>query len=376
MTFNKDLRYHRLESCKEWEEWMGGSDPDQVGAVHLPGARQRDRWSRLALRRLPHGRQQRRHPERAAIGRHDRASGARQPARQGQHAGQHLARLGRQHVKPTCTATSCTASRMAARGPDVATIPAGVTEYVDREVSTGTTYQYTLLAVDTSYNRSTQSNEVEAVAEARLVTVTFNVTVPAFTPALDAVFMPGNQAVLGTWTANKLAMTQVDATHWTLTVEFLDGTAVEYKFTRGSWDTVEWWEEIHDLINRQISINYGTDGTQIVENNVPNWRDPLVVSSNPADGATGVPVDAALSVVFSRILQAEDLTADYISLKMGETNVAGAITWDEASLTLTFTPAAPLSPNTAYTLTVGPGIGGDGGSAMQSAYTVTFTTAP
>ena len=258
----------------------------------------------------------------------------------------------------------------------VATIPAGVTEYVDREVSTGTTYLYTLLAVDTSYNRSTQSNEVEAVAEARLVTVTFNVTVPAFTPALDAVFMPGNQAVLGTWTANKLAMTQVDATHWTLTVEFLDGTAVEYKFTRGSWDTVEWWEEIHDLINRQISINYGTDGTQIVENNVPNWRDPLAVSSNPADGATGVPVDAALSVVFSRILQAEDLTADYISLKMGETNVAGAIAWDEASLTLTFTPAAPLSPNTAYTLTVGPGIGGDGGSAMQSAYTVTFTTAP
>ena len=44
---------------------------------------------------------------------------------------------------------------------------------------------------------------------------------------------------------------------------------------------------------------------------------------------------------------------------------------------VTFTPAAALSPNTAHTLTVGPGSHGDAdNAAMQNAYTVTFTTVP
>ena len=51
-----------------------------------------------------------------------------------------------------------------------------------------------------------------------------------------------------------------------------------------------------------------------------------------------------------------------------------------ARVMLTFTPAAALSPNTAYTLTVGAGIHGDAGdadnAATQNATTVAFTTAP
>ena len=86
----------------------------------------------------------------------------------------------------------------------------------------------------------------------------------------------------------------MDATHWTTTIELLDGTALEYKYTRGSWDTVEWWSEIYSTLNRKLTVNYGADGKQIVDDNVPNWRDPLVVSANPANGATGVAVNAVL----------------------------------------------------------------------------------
>ena len=82
-------------------------------------------------------------------------------------------------------------------------------------------------------------------------------------------------------------------------------------------------------------------------------------------------------MVFSRVLKTEDLTAANVTLKQGGTDVAGAIAWDAASLTLTFTPAAALASGTGYTLTVGPGIHGDAdNAAMQNAVTVAFATAP
>lgn len=258
----------------------------------------------------------------------------------------------------------------------IATILAGTTTYVDREVGTGGTYRYYLLAVDTSYNRSPKSNEVTAKAEARIVTVTFNVTVPPETPALDLVRMPGNQPAMGPWDATRPQMTRVDATHWTLTMALLDGTALEYKYTRGSWDTVEWWEQIHDLLNRHLSVDYGAAGVQVVNDTVPLWRDPLVVSTSPVLGATGVPTTAVLSAVFSRAIRPEDLVEARFNLKTGDTTVAGTAAFDAATLTATFTPAAPLAAGTTYTWTIGPGLNGDAGSAMQKAYTITFTTAP
>jgi len=258
----------------------------------------------------------------------------------------------------------------------LATIPAGTTQYVDREVSTGAEYEYYLIAVDTSYNRSDKSAPVTATAEARVVNVTFNVTVPPETPALDIVYMPGNQPEMGPWNASNPPMTRVDATHWTLTMQFLDGTPLEYKYTRGSWDTVEWWDQIHDLINRQLGVNFGTDGTQVVNDTVPLWRDPLVVSTSPALDATGVPTTTVLSAVFSRAIRPEDLVEARFNLKAGDVAVAGTAAFDAATLTATFTPTEPLAVGTTYTWTIGPGLNGDAGSAMQHAYTVTFTTAP
>jgi alpha-glucosidase len=171
-------------------------------------------------------------------------------------------------------------------------------------------------------------------------------------------------------------MTRVDATHWTTTLQLLDGTALQYKYARGSWDVVEWWEQIHDLINRSLNVDYGANGNQVVNDTVPNWRDPLVVSTNPANGATGIATDAVLSAVFTRGIKPEDLDATRFSLKVGDVVVAGAAAFDAATNTAAFTPSAALTPNTVYTWTIGPGINGDAGSSMQNAVIVTFTTAP
>ena len=99
-----------------------------------------------------------------------------------------------------------------------------------------------------------------------------------------------------------------------------------------------------------------------------------MVSSNPADGATGVPVSAALSVTFSRPIKPDSL-AGKVTLTTNNTTVAGAVTYDDATKTVTFPPSAALLGGTTDTLTVGPNIMSDADGPMQDPYIVTFTTA-
>jgi len=49
--------------------------------------------------------------------------------------------------------------------------------------------------------------------------VTFNVTVPDFTPG--TVYIVGNNPLIGDWNPSAVAMTQVDATHWTISIIFI-----------------------------------------------------------------------------------------------------------------------------------------------------------
>ena len=126
--------------------------------------------------------------------------------------------------------------------------------YIDTNVITGTTYTYYVEAIDTSFNHSSPSNTVSQVAEPKIVSVTLNLTVPDFTPAGDTIYFTryiNLDGTLGDWNPAATAMTQVDATHWTLNFNLLDGTLAEFKFTRGDWETVikgaDGNEELPDL---------------------------------------------------------------------------------------------------------------------------------
>ncbi|HEX4934165.1 MAG TPA: fibronectin type III domain-containing protein, partial [Gemmatimonadaceae bacterium] len=121
----------------------------------------------------------------------------------------------------------------------LAGVAAGTTSYADVTVASGATYRYYVKAYDASFNRSAASNVVEAAAAFRQVDVTFHVTVPAFTPAPDTVYITGNLAELGMWNPGAVAATKVDATHWTFTLSVLDGATFDYRFTRGTWDKGE-----------------------------------------------------------------------------------------------------------------------------------------
>lgn len=151
------------------------------------------------------------------------------------------------------------------------------TTYADTDVADGQTYYYVVRALDLSFNRSAPSSEVSATATTRTVTVIFNATVPASTDATGhSVFIAGTldrvDGNLPPWDPGAVVLTRVDATHWTITLTAKEGTALEYKYTLGSWEHVEKGASCEELLNRQLTVAYGTSGTQTVNDTVANWR--------------------------------------------------------------------------------------------------------
>lgn len=100
---------------------------------------------------------------------------------------------------------------------------------------------------------------------------------------------------------------------------------------------------------------------------------PIVTETRPADGATGVPVGAAIEVVFSDRVDPETLTPESFSLVSAGGPVAGAFEVDERRVT--FQPAEPLEPDTTYEGTLQRTIKGLDGYALQEAVGWSFRTA-
>jgi len=151
------------------------------------------------------------------------------------------------------------------------------TTYADTDVTEGRTYYYVVRAVDTSFNRSAPSNEVSAVPELRTVSVTFDVTVPASTDGTGrSVYVAGTlnrlDGGLPEWNPGGVVLTRVDATHWTVTLTGKESTQLEYKYTLGDWEHVEKDAGCGEIANRQLTLAYGSSGTQTVSDTVLNWR--------------------------------------------------------------------------------------------------------
>lgn len=151
------------------------------------------------------------------------------------------------------------------------------TTYSDTSVVQLATYYYVARAVDDSFNRSGYSDEVSATADARTVALTFNVTVPSSTDATGrsvyiAGFLDRLDGGLPQWDPGGVVLTRVDATHWSITLSGKEGVQIEYKYTLGSWDYVEKDAACGEIANRQLTLSYGTSGTQTVNDTVPNWR--------------------------------------------------------------------------------------------------------
>ena len=239
------------------------------------------------------------------------------------------------------------------------TNPATV-QYVDSTVSSGANYNYYITALDTSLNESTSSNIVNATAEQRMVSVTFTVTVPD--PSPGTVYIAGS---FNGWNPGNAAhaMTQTGANTWEITFDILDGTSIQYKYARGSWERVE--KELDgntEIADRTLTAFYGTTGLQNEADTVANWRDPIVISHLPLDSALNVDPNTTITLVWNQDVP----TSPTVTVNGPSGAVAGSWAFDGASNTSTFTPSAALADGT-YSVTAS-GVADVGGDSQQVPY--------
>ena len=104
---------------------------------------------------------------------------------------------------------------------------------------------------------------------------------------------------------------------------------------------------------------------------------PIVISTVPTNGATGVPVNQVLTATFSEAMNCATIASPATTFTLagpGVTPVTGAVNCLGTSATFTLTSGTLLAANTLYTATISTAAKNLGGGALASNYVWTFTT--
>ncbi|MFH0865330.1 MAG: Ig-like domain-containing protein [Bacteroidota bacterium] len=99
---------------------------------------------------------------------------------------------------------------------------------------------------------------------------------------------------------------------------------------------------------------------------------PVVELANPANAATGVPLNQGISVTFNENMYPESCNAEAPFTLEGVTQVEGTVSYN--GKTATFTPSANLLPGTTYTATITEKIKNIAGIPLANEYVWSFTT--
>jgi hypothetical protein len=99
---------------------------------------------------------------------------------------------------------------------------------------------------------------------------------------------------------------------------------------------------------------------------------PTVISTVPANAATGVAFNTKVSATFSEAMDPSTITATTFTLKQGTTAIAGLVTY--VGTTATFSPSANLLPNSVYSGTITTGAKDLAGNSLATNYVWSFTT--
>ena len=100
---------------------------------------------------------------------------------------------------------------------------------------------------------------------------------------------------------------------------------------------------------------------------------PKVISTNPGNLATNVPLNQIIEVTFNENINPASITQATFTIK-ALTEITGTITYNSANATMRFAPTVPLAINTTYTGTVNTSIRDFMGQALQAKYVWTFST--
>jgi len=104
---------------------------------------------------------------------------------------------------------------------------------------------------------------------------------------------------------------------------------------------------------------------------------PVVLSTDPANLATGVPLDKIISATFNESMDPSTITPTSFTLQSGAKGLvalSGLLTYDGTSTTMSFKPDAKLTGGTTYTATIMNTVKDLAGNALQVNYVWTFST--
>lgn len=101
---------------------------------------------------------------------------------------------------------------------------------------------------------------------------------------------------------------------------------------------------------------------------------PTVVRTVPDRDAVGVATNAKISIEFSEKLDPASVNADSVQLLSGTNGVSAAVIYDEGTNKAELAPAAMLSENREYTVSVSTTVSDLAGNTLKAPYTWKFTT--
>ncbi len=104
----------------------------------------------------------------------------------------------------------------------------------------------------------------------------------------------------------------------------------------------------------------------------PDTTAPTVIATDPANNATGVPLNKIITATFSEVMNPATISTTTFTIKNGATPVLGTVTYSGS--TATFTPTSLLDSNTTYLATITTGAKDAAGNALANNYVWRFTT--
>lgn len=256
--------------------------------------------------------------------------------------------------------------------------------YVDNGLVELTTYRYSVAALGQGGTSSARS------AESPTATITPpDATLPlvsANTPAAGSTGVASNAAVTATFNEPMDPSTITVSTfslRATATGAAIPGAVTYVASTR----TAEFRAASALASNASVTATVSTGAKDAAGNALAvahTWtftvRDelaPVVTSSLPVSGASGVSTSATVVLTFSEAMDASTMNSGNITLRATSSGVVvtGTVAYNSGTNTATFTPGSALAAGVGYTITVSTAVKDAAGNALAAAYSSSFTTA-
>ena len=246
------------------------------------------------------------------------------------------------YVPAGSVATFTPAAALAANTVYTATITTGAQNLTGTALASNYVWTFTTATAPNTTRPTVLAtvplNAATAVPTAQIISATFSS--PMNPASIDsATFLltgPGATTVVGQVAYSSIGNTAT----YTPTSPLAPNTLFTATITTGATD----------LSGNTIATNYVWTFTTGA---TANSTAPQLVSTSPANSATGVPINQTISGTFSAAMNPLTLsTATFQLTGPGSTVVSGTVSYDAINFVASFTPSSNLAPNSIYVATI------------------------